>query len=242
MKTLTYRRSLFAGIGAASLLALSATVQTAATPTPAPDAATAPDSVPARLPYGVEDVLKLTRAQVSEEVTLNFIHNSGTIYNLSPDNIVYLRNQGVSDRVINTMLDQRKNVPAEMAAQAPAPAAPAAPQAPVAPDANAAAPAPAAPQYAPTYTEPPPAAPASSLYVIPYSGSGYAYQNYYPYYYGGYYPYYYGPSFVFSIGGRYGGYYHGGRYYGGGHYYGGGGHYRGGGHGGGSHFGSPGHR
>ena len=122
-----------------------------ATPAPA-----ATDTAPVKLPYGVEDVLKLTRAQVSEDVTLNFIHNSGTIYNLSPNDIVYLRNQGVSDRVINTMLDQRKNVPAETAAQSAQSAAPAAPQAPVYPDANAAAAAQASAQYAPTYVQPAP--------------------------------------------------------------------------------------
>ena len=115
---------LFASLGAASLVALSATAQTPApstttTSTPAPA-----DSAPVKLPYGVEDVLKLSRAQVSEDVTLNFIHNSGTIYNLAPKDIVYLHNEGVSDRVINAMLDQRKNVPAEMAAQTAPPARP----------------------------------------------------------------------------------------------------------------------
>ena len=85
---------LFASLGAASLVALSATAQTPApstttTSTPAPT-----DSAPATLPYGAEDVLKLSRAQVSEDVTLNFIHNSGTVYNLAPKDIVYLRNAG----------------------------------------------------------------------------------------------------------------------------------------------------
>ena len=108
---------LFASLGAASLVALNATAQTPAPTTSPASTPAAADSAPVKLPYGVEDVLKLSRAQVSEDVTLNFIHNSGTIYNLSPNDIVYLRNQGVSDRVINTMLDQRKNVPAEMAAQ-----------------------------------------------------------------------------------------------------------------------------
>src|SRR5260370_31643925 len=67
-------------------------------------------SAPAKLPYGVEDVVKLSHAQVSEGVILTYIQNSGTIYNLGPKDIVYLRDQGVSDHVINAMLDQRKNV------------------------------------------------------------------------------------------------------------------------------------
>ena len=227
MKARTFRICLFANFGAASLVAFSATAQT-----PAPATSTAPTSAPAeaapvKLPYGAEDILKLSRAQVNEDVTLNFIRNSGTIYNLAPKDIVYLRNEGVSDRLINTMLDQRKNVPAEMAAQTAPPSAPATPPAPVSPDANAAA----APQYAPAYVQPAPVyaepqptyAPASTLYVLPYPYAGYRYSGYYPYSYGGYYGYG-GPSVVFrfgySSGGGCGPYYGGGHrgYYGGGHY------------------------
>jgi hypothetical protein len=235
MKTQTFRMCLFASLGAAFLVALSATAQTPAPSATAPSTSAAPDSAPAKLPYGVEDVLKLNRAQVSEDVTLSFIHNSGTIYNLGPSDIVYLRNQGVSDRVINTMLDQRKNVPAETAAQTAPPSAPASSPAPVYSDANAAAAAQASTQYAPTYAQPAPAyvqpeptyAPASTVYVIPYASSGYYYPSYYPYY-GGYYGYY-GPSVVFGFGYRGGGYYGGyhGSYHGGYH---GGGHYGYGGH------------
>ena len=235
MKTRTLANLLFASFGAASFMALGATAQTA-DPSAAPAVTPAPTaSAPATLPYGVEDVLKLSRAQVSEDVTLNFIHNSGTIYNLSPKDIVYLRNEGVSDRVINAMMDQRKNVPTEAAAQSAAATPPAAAPAPIAPDANAAT-APPVPQYAPTYAQAAPVyvqpdatpAPASTVYVIPYSSSGYAYPNYYPYYYGGY-PCYYGPSVVVGFG------YYGGRYHHG--YYGG---YHGGYHGGG-HYGYGGH-
>src|ERR1039457_2664376 len=121
MKMRISRMCLFASLGGACLVAAGAMAQTAApstttttTTTPAPAAA---DMVPVTLPYGAQDVLKLSRAQVGEDVTLNFIHNSGTIYNLAPKDIVYLHNEGVSDRLINTMLDQRKSVPAETAAQ-----------------------------------------------------------------------------------------------------------------------------
>jgi len=51
-----------------------------------------------KLPYGVEDVVKLSHAQISDDVVLNYIRNSGTIYTLGPQEIVYLRNQGVSER------------------------------------------------------------------------------------------------------------------------------------------------
>ena len=186
-------------------------------------------STAAKLPYGVEDVLKLTRAQISEDIVLNYIQNSGTVYNLSPTDIVYLRNQGVPDRVINAMLDQRKKVPEAAAATAV--------QAPAGPsvagnDANPAA-APADTQPAPVYVQPPAAEPAaapSTVYVIPYPAASSAYYSYYTPsygygYYGGYYPgYYYRPgiSFGFSFGGGH----FGGRHFGGGHFSHHGGHRR----------------
>lgn len=196
-------------------------VVTAAPAAPAPAPVIMAESAPARLPYGVEDVLKLSRAQISEEVILNYVRSSGTIYNITPKDIVYMRDQGVSEKVINVMLDQRKRV--ELAAQNAAPATsipivPTVANAPVVPDASSA---PAAP--APVYTDPnaayataPLTPPASSVYVIPYSTEAYPYYGsygYYPYYYGGW----YGPSvsFGFGFGGR-------GRYYGGHGFHGGG--------------------
>jgi hypothetical protein len=232
MKTRTFGTCLFASLGAASLVAVSAAAQTTAPATTEPATPAATQPAPAKLPYGADDVLKLSRAQVSEDVTLNYIKNSGTVYNLSPNDIVYLRNEGVSDRVLNTMLDQRKNVPIEQATQAATVnQLQAAAQTPAAPDPNAAAAAPAVPQYAPVYAQPAPTyvepqptyVPASTVYVIPYNSPGYGYASYSPYYYGGY-SRYCGPSTVFSVGyssgGRYGAYYGGyrGGYHGGGVY------------------------
>jgi hypothetical protein len=208
MKTRTSRISLFLSVGAASLVALGATAETpvpAATSTSTPSAT---DSAPARLPYGVDDVLRLSRAQVGEDITLNYIQNSGTIYNLGANDVVYLRNEGVSEKVVKAMLDQRKTVPAEVAAQT---AASSTVQAP----ANSGV---SNPQAAVVYVEPAPDyAPASTLYVIPYGSSGFSYYRYPSYYYGRSYGY---PSTVVSIHGGYSG---GGRYYGagrsvGGHY------------------------
>jgi hypothetical protein len=212
-----------ASLGAVLVTALTAMAQTQAPTTTAPATPTPADVAPVKLPYGVEDILKLSRAQVTEDVILTYIRNTGTIYNLAPQDIVYLRDQGVPDRVINAMQDQRRIVPAETAAQSPAPSTTATPQAPVTSDANASA----VPQYAPAYVQPAPTyvqpqptyEPVSTLYVIPYRST----RLYYPYYYGGYYGYG-GPSVVFgfgySSGGRCGPYYGGyhGRYYGGGHY------------------------
>jgi hypothetical protein len=150
-----------------------------------------------KLPYGVEDVLKLSRANIGEEVILNYVQNSGTIYNLAPQDLVYLRDQGVSERVLNAMLNQRKVV--EASAQT---AAPAVPNAPMVPDASMVPPAPiysdSAPAPAPAQSAPA----ASSVYVIPYPQAAAAYYGYYSYPYGYYRPYYSycSPSVVIGVG------------------------------------------
>lgn len=205
--------------------------------TPAPVISSTPPVVVPKLPYGVEDVLKLSHANVGEDIILNYVRGSGTIYNLGPKEIVYLRDQGVSEKVINAMLDQRKR--AEVATQAPATAVPtqvqpnevAAPANADATSANATPSATGGPVYTDpngTYAQAPLTPPASSTYVIPYAPTYYAPYGYsYPYYGG-----WYGPSIVFGFGGGYYGHgYYGHGFYGGhgGHAYGG---HAGGGHGG----------
>lgn len=206
MKTRTSRINLFLIVGAASLVAFGTTAQTSApastgTATPPPS-----DSAPPKLPYGVDDVVKLSRAQISEDVTLNYIQNSGTIYNLGPQDIVNLRNEGVSDKVINVMLDQRRNVPVDVAnqnaLQAQA-AASATGQAPANADPGSAQAAPLCVQSPPLCVQPAPDYdPASTLYVIPYGSSGCAYYRYPSSYYGIGYG---GASTVVSIHNGYGG-------------------------------------
>lgn len=191
--------------------------QTPAAPAPVVNSTT---TAPVKLPYGAEDVLKLSRAQIGEDVILNYVQSSGTIYNLTPKDIVYLHDQGVSEKVLNAMIDQRKRV--EMAAQPPVvPAAapdvanaPMVANAPSVPDAGTA-------PVAPTYAEAPLTPPASTVYTIPYPAAGYPYYgSYYPYYYGPgyYYGGWYGPSiaigFGFGRGGFHGGF-HGGHSFGG---------------------------
>jgi len=183
-----------------------------------------------KLPYGVKEVLKLTRAKISEDVVVNYIQNSGMAYNLTSSDIVYLRNEGVSDRVINAMLDQSKTLETaqNQADNAPPAAAPA--------PAPASAPIPAptqAPQVAvnpaPVYVQPPSPSAPSTVYVIPYPPATSAYYGYYqPYYgyYGAYYAPYYGPtiSLGFGFGGYWGGHHgawggHYGGHWGGGHHW-----------------------
>lgn len=96
----------------------------------------------------VQEVVKLTKAHMGDDVILAYIHNSGASYNLSADDILYLNSQGVSQPVISALLQAKGTA-------APAPNAPAA---------NTPAPSPdtaAAPTYAP---------PTSGPQVVPPGG------------------------------------------------------------------------
>src|SRR5262245_47842826 len=181
MKKGISRTTLIACLAAALSLSQGFAQDTPATPsTGATSTATTAKDV--KLPYGVDDVLKMSRAQVSDDVIATYIQNTGTFYSLGPNDIVYLKDQGVSDRIINTMLDQRR-IANEVAAQAQQQ------------QAAAQAPAPAAennsPVTTPAYTDTQSAAPtvtqpaASTLYVIPYPTPAYPYYSrpYYSYSY-----------------------------------------------------------
>ena len=91
------------------------------------------------LPPGVQDVVKLAKAGLGEDVILSQIRNTGAYYNLSADQLVYLTQQGVTQNEIKALLGPGgTTAPAN---PAPAPAPP--------PEATATVPAPAAPAYAP---------------------------------------------------------------------------------------------
>ena len=171
------------------------------TATPAP-ASAATSQVTPSLSYGVSEVVQLSQAKVGDSTIINYIHNSGSSYGLDANQIIYLKQQGVSDAVINTMLNQPR-----MTQTVPLPAT------------VATAPPP------PVYVQPAASVPSSSVYVIPdtqtynydaYSYVPYSYGYSYPYcapvYYGGYLP---GVAISLGFGGHWGGYYHGG--YGGWH-------------------------
>jgi hypothetical protein len=203
------------------------------TAAPAPASQAAP-----QLSYGVPEVLKLSDAKINEDTIIAYIQNSGKSYGgLNASEIVYLHEQGVSDRVVATMLNQRKQL-TEAAAQTTTQPATSAAYA----GANTGQSSQVYVQPPVTYVQP---APVSSVYVIPNSPS-YVDYGYYPSY--GYYGYGYSyPAVSLSFGfgsyygrGYYGGGYRGG-YYGGG-YRGGGGYHGGGSFGGGSHGGGGHHR
>jgi hypothetical protein len=123
------------------------------------------------LPYGAADIIQLSQAQVSDGTIVTYIRNSGDSYGLDASQIVYLRQQGVSDAVVDAMLTQPKSgstttAPAPVMADYP-------PLPPPPPDALASAPAAPAPAVA--------APPASSVsvYVIPDTSTYNYCANYY---------------------------------------------------------------
>src|SRR5215472_1321764 len=134
---------LFAAIGA--VLAVATTSATAAEPNETPEhspsapviVAPAPAEAPTaevagtavqvdttgKLPADAAEIVKLSRAKVSEDVILSFIQNSKSRYNLTSDDILRMRNEGVSDRVIGAILSHHAAT-VEVPAKQPDPPAP----------------------------------------------------------------------------------------------------------------------
>lgn len=86
---------------------------------------------PAAKPVGgltAEDVIKLAKAGLSEDIIIRQIKKNGRAFDLSTDQLLALKAANVSDRVVEVMLDPAKaEVAASPAPSAPAPSAPTAP-------------------------------------------------------------------------------------------------------------------
>jgi len=201
MKTNHWQKML--AVLAVAGLALSASTTRAqnstATTTAQPAAVNAP--VPP-LAYGVPQIVQLAQAKVGDNTIIAYIKNTGNSYGLNADQIIYLRQQGLSDAVITTMLNQPRPGVAVAMPTTPAPQ-PVASTAYGGQDSTA--------TVAPTVT-----------YVQTVPNTTYYYQ---PYYYPAY-AWYPPVSFSFGWGGWWGGGGHGGGWHGGGH----GGGWHGGGH------------
>jgi hypothetical protein len=149
-------------------------------------------NAPASVPYAVSQVIELEQAKIGDDTVIAYIRSSGNNYNLSANDILYLRQQGVSDTVLTAMLTQpRANV--AMASSYSQAAAPAPQYSEPAPQYSA--PAPAAGPDTSTYGyDAAPAAPVTyvqsapttyyypSSYYYPYSYYNYPSYSYYGYY------------------------------------------------------------
>jgi hypothetical protein len=98
-------------------------------------------TAPANLSPDLQAVVKLSQAHMGDDVILSFIKNSGKVYDLSADDMLYLNSQGVSQAVMSALMQTKGGTPE------PEPA-------PAQPPASASAPAPA-PAPAPTPAPPP---------------------------------------------------------------------------------------
>ena len=109
MKTKCFQSSLLAIAAVAALVFTTASVTAQDSTIAAAQPAVASQPAP-QLSYGVPQVLQLVQAKVSDGIIVNYIQNSGTIYSLTAGEIVYLKQQGVSDSVLNAMLNQRSRL------------------------------------------------------------------------------------------------------------------------------------
>ena len=73
----------------------------------ASNAFTADQAAPANLSPGLQEVVKLSQAQMGDNVILAYIKNSGASYTLGADDILYLKSQGVSQNVIAALLQTK---------------------------------------------------------------------------------------------------------------------------------------
>lgn len=105
---------------------------------------------PANLSPTLQEVVKLTKAQMVDDVIVAYINNSGTAFNLTADDMLYLKGQGVSQPVISALLQAKAAAPAPITAPATFP-----PPQP--------APAIVVQQPAPPAEEPPPVPPAQEV-------------------------------------------------------------------------------
>jgi len=75
-------------------------------------------------PPGVQDVVKLSQAGVSDDVILTQIRNNQATYNLTADQIIALKDQGISSAVIKALMGgPAAPVAAPVSAPSPAPVA-----------------------------------------------------------------------------------------------------------------------
>jgi hypothetical protein len=177
-------------------------------PTQVTATATVPSSASPQFSGRINDVVALSQSGVDQTIVLSYIRTSPGPFQPSADEIIRLRDAGVSSQVITAMLQRSAELRDQSQALAMASA-----QNYAQPTTSYAQPAPTTvatppatyvdPTYNPYYTEPS----SSVVYIGGSYGSPYYYPYSYPYCYSGFYP-----SVGFYFGGR--GYYHGG-YYGG---------------------------
>src|SRR5690242_1613922 len=108
-------------VGLITALVLPLVLARGQTPSGAPPPANNPPAVSP----SAADVLKMAEAGTSDDVMLAYIKNSTSLYDLSADQILYLRDIGVSSPVISAMLGRDSELRSQPPAGAPVEAGPA---------------------------------------------------------------------------------------------------------------------
>jgi len=80
-----------------------------------------PTGNPSELTPDLQEVVKLSQQQMSDDVIISYIKNSGKTYHLSADDLIYLKDQGISQAVLSVL---EQTAPASPASPAPSPPAP----------------------------------------------------------------------------------------------------------------------
>jgi hypothetical protein len=101
-------------------------------PSPAVASAGVP-LLPSDLSPGLAEIIKLAQAHIADDTILAYIQNSGQTYNPSADEILYLSDLGLSDKIVAALFKNPDGAPADIPAPAASPAAVAAPETPPAP-------------------------------------------------------------------------------------------------------------
>lgn len=133
-------------------------------PTPAPEAppaaaapsAAAPAPTPTPTPRPHEDIIKLWRANLSEDFVKRQIENGTVVYDLTADEVIQCRDAGIPESLIQVMLATKSRKPEHHADHHPEHPAPAPAVTPVAPPAATPVVAPVPPPAPVTKTVEPP--------------------------------------------------------------------------------------
>lgn len=161
--TMNFKQFRQAGLVALTMTPLLAARAQSSNPPPAQPAPAVTAPASANLPAGAAEALKLAQAGMSDDVVLAFVKNSPGPYRLSADNIVTLKQGGVSSQVIAAMLSHDKGAPSQ---SVPVPASPPAANGPVTYEQKLYAPA-GQPTPAPQYAPQPLTLPATPAPAVP---------------------------------------------------------------------------
>jgi hypothetical protein len=62
-------------------------------------------------PLGITDIVQMAQSHISDDLIISQIRSSGSIFQLSSNDTIWLKQQGVSDRVIEEMLASATRYP-----------------------------------------------------------------------------------------------------------------------------------